>query len=262
MLVAIRAGAYNMIMANKMSWFLVFSGVMTAAVPVVGADEFSADLPSAWLHTQKMAAQMPTPASRPVNDQGALNMEVQTKDLVAFVNALSKEDQDEVISKTASMMGAYFRDGDYRRTEEVRKLLSTLNSDSGYALYFEGELHRKQGRRPKSHAPFERYLDHEKTVPVGVSKTGPEIKECSKDALGYCQQRTAWICHLLANDYFAMAAKGMPEQKMALLYRAAEHAQCALDNYPTRGFDAMGSLLQTVELQEQIKKSLAPFGGH
>ena len=243
---------------NKTRWVLVFSGVMAAALPSAWADEVSfGDVSSVLLQTQQIAAAMPTPASRPVNDQGALDMEVQTKDLVAFVGALSKEEQDAVISKTASMMRGYFKNGDYSRTEEVRKLLSALNADSGYAYYFEGEVKRKTGHREQSHLPFEKYLAHEKTLPAEVSKTGPEIKECSKDALGYCQQRTAWICHLLANDYFAMSAKEGPEQKMTLLQKAASHAQCALDNYPPKGFDAIGSMPQTVELQNQIKMSLA-----
>ncbi len=247
-----------MTMANKMNWLLVFSGVMALTAARADETQFPADLSAVWLQTLKVAAEMPTPPSRPVNDGGALNMEVQTKDLVAFVNTLSKEEQDAVISKTASMMGGYFKNGDYRRTEEVLKLLTAINADSGYAYYFGGEVKRKTGHSDQSHLPFEKYVAHEKTLSARVSKTGSGIKECSKDALGYCQQRTAWICHLLANDYFAMSAKAPEAEKnVDLLRKAAVHAQCVLDNYPPKGFEAIGSLLQSAELQVKIKTALA-----
>lgn len=133
-----------------------------------------------------------------------------------------------------------------------------LRSDptNGHGYYYRGEIQRvsqaapgdaglftikscinpaalKPGQRLDEYeSDFLRYLDIEKSLPLPTEGRSPSAENCSTTAHGYCAQRTGWIEHLLANDFFALASVTTdPVEKRRLLEASLKAAQRAAKLY-------------------------------
>jgi hypothetical protein len=110
---------------------------------------------------------------------------------------------------------------DFRRAKADVVLLQRLDKDDGLVSYYSGEIKRLSnpslftaGSCPKPwsfspaldlyHWDFYRYLDGAATRPA-AEMTDPGLEVCYHNPKGYCLQDTAWIYHLLANDFYQAA---------------------------------------------------------
>ena len=161
---------------------------------------------------------------------------------------------------------------------DVNKLFA-LNPDSGYALYYQGELERlthqsiftpKDCLRQTQAAKiadlslyendFYRYLDNATHLPPSETGGDTGVTICYARPLGYCEQRTAWVNHLLAIDlYYEALATHDPEVRKSRLVESLGHAKMALEIYPPHGFsqcvptDALVDKLHTMLADAQSK---------
>jgi hypothetical protein len=132
----------------------------------------------------------------------------------------------------------------------------------GHGLYYRGEVARLMYRKDRngagywgSHSPFNQYLKRLEILPrENITR---EI-HCSDDGLGYCPERTAWIAHLLAQDYYRAALLKRPGQRKEDLCEAARHAAFVL-KVREKGFDGDVHWLPTEELIQKIGVHLERF---
>ncbi len=121
--------------------------------------------------------------------------------------------------------------------EEIRK----LDPSSGHVPYYSATIERwleKPGElTDASHRGYFRYLELVGILPVTITHTGSEARLCYDRPWGFCSQRTAWINHQLAWDYFRWAAKADPATRRTYLARALDYARQALCLHPPAGFD-------------------------
>jgi hypothetical protein len=103
---------------------------------------------------------------------------------------------------------------DFSKVMEIIEGMFFLDEVNGHALYYSGEVKRFANRDNRlslgylrSHEYFTTYLANAKQLsPNGVnSDYDQNAEECYRSARGYCDSRTAWIFHLLAHDYHAIA---------------------------------------------------------
>lgn len=121
--------------------------------------------------------------------------------------------------------------------EEIR----TLDPNNGHVQYFTGAIARWMSRpgvpAEASHQAFFRYLELVGRVDPSVASTPPGGRWCYDRPWGICSERTAWINHQLAWDYFRAAAAIEEEGPRRSRYlRARQYALEALRLFPT-GFD-------------------------
>jgi hypothetical protein len=183
-------------------------------------------------------------------------MAVPVEELITFINDVPPEKRAPIIAQTARLMGPMLN-GEPRNLNGVSaivKLLQRLDPQSGHAYYFCGEVARKLKPKelPTDYECFFSYLAYEKTLSP-EAKSGKAAR-CYEREQGYCEERTGWICHLLANDLYKIPKEMSSFSDMKdRLQKAAIYAQCALDNYPPKGFT---QLTPTVELQGKINAAL------
>ena len=142
--------------------------------------------------------------------------------------------------------------GDFGKVDKDVDVILKLEPRNGHGLYYQGEIKRIKNKLlfdsqsciiasrlasdPGPLHPFEtdflRYLDIEKALPDEDRRGNYTGETCYSRTLGYCDERTAWINHLLANDFFE---EGMlshdPAIKADKLHRALKYAETARDNY-------------------------------
>lgn len=121
--------------------------------------------------------------------------------------------------------------------EEIR----ALDPNNGHVQYFTGTIARWMDRpgipSDASHQAYFRYLELAEAVGASVARTGPGSRWCYDRPWGICTERTAWINHQLAWDYYRWAAAASDPARRRLYYqRAQRYAREAIRLFP-EGFD-------------------------
>lgn len=167
----------------------------------------------------------------------------------AYVKALAPDKQGSYLLRAAGMLLTAHRQGNLSYADDIIRFLSETDPFNGHALYYAGELKRYRRLRDQSHADFFRYLSFEKTLPE--RQRGGEAQACYTRPNGYCGERTGWICHLLANDFYEKGLKeGNEKKKRELFQTVREYVKCVQRKYRERGFDqhvATGEMVRRTE---------------
>ena len=167
---------------------------------------------------------------------------------------------------------------DFARGEALIDALKGVDRQNGHAWYFVGEIKRIQNRAaftPKScfrgwpateignletyQQDFHGYLEIALSLPVLETggDSGSEI--CYQRPKGYCVQRTAWIYHLFANDFYLHAMALTDRQdRVAALERARQFATEARKYRRPEGGEGFDQCIHTTTLAEKIAEALDP----
>jgi hypothetical protein len=143
--------------------------------------------------------------------------------------------------------------GDFREVEEHIATILKLDPTNGHALYYAGEVKRIKNKTlftPSScvkresltgqpatalesyQYDFLRYLDVEKSLADAERSGGYSAETCYERVKGYCPQRTAWVRHLLANDFYEQGlVRRQQESTNERLEIALDHAKRAAALY-------------------------------
>ena len=136
-------------------------------------------------------------------------------------------------------------------------ILKHLDSGNGHALYFSGEVLRAQGKVQEAHKEFYRYFEvlAETQLLEDIGDTGSEY--CYTLPRGFCRQRSGWIRHLLADDFYRQAqATGDAQERLSRYETALKHAETALRDY-TGGFDGIKQGLPTRLIAQNAAEEIA-----
>jgi tetratricopeptide (TPR) repeat protein len=169
---------------------------------------------------------------------------------------------------------------DFSEVEKEIGALLALDPENGHGLYYRGEVKRLSDQErftPKScvrmplaentslpdayHNDFNRYLDNVRSLAEIETAGDTARKSCYERAKGYCPQRTAWIEHLLANDFYAEGlASTNPNTRSTKFEEALGWAEKALKLYPRgrdKPFDGFDQCLATEDLKTAIIEAKA-----
>jgi len=123
----------------------------------------------------------------------------QTEAFAAAISSLPNDNRSTFILNTARRMRELYRQRNFAPVLDLAGVLATVDQENGHALYYEGEAYRAFKDRAEMRGVLQRYLqasDYHSEARDGAAD------ECYKRPAGYCGERTAWIDHLMANDYY------------------------------------------------------------
>jgi TIR domain-containing protein len=167
---------------------------------------------------------------------------------------------------------------DFSRAEALIEALKSIDQHNGHAWYFAGESKRIQNRAsftPKGcfrgsvagqiesletyQQDFYRYLEEAQSLPAIETGGDTSSEICYRRPKGYCVQRTAWIYHLLANDFYARAmAQSDRRHRLNDLTRAGEVLVEARKYRRPEGGEGFDQCIPTTILAEKIAETLDP----
>jgi len=186
--------------------------------------------------------------------QYAHNVEMQSKFnqvLVATSQQLREEYRRGVTDKRQPPSPDRFA-----RAALLIDIMRHLDSGNGHAHYFAGEVKRRQDRGPESHADFYRYFEvmGEARIAEDQGDTGSEV--CYQMPRGYCRQRSGWMRHLLANDFYDLSrTTADPRERINRLEIALRHAEAALRDMPG-GFHGLDQGQPTTTIADGAREQL------
>lgn len=112
------------------------------------------------------------------------------------------------------------------------------------------------------HSLFFHYLEAARSVVEKVGDTDARADSCYENETGVCKQRTAWVNHLLANDFYEVAIRTHDaELAKGYLERAGRYAEAAAQYQSKEGVAGFTQCIETRTLMQKIAarlKALAP----
>jgi hypothetical protein len=174
---------------------------------------------------------------------------------------------DKVLTRTARTLREEFRSvtdnheppvkaDAFSRVSLLVEVLRQIDATNGHALYYAGEVKRWRGLPRAAHPDFNKYLEVQRTLSENEKGGGTGSEICYEHPRGYCRQRSGWIHHLLANDFYQQGiSETDPSQRLFRFRKALKQARDAMRDFPPDGFD-QSVPLPTPVLEKRLTKEI------
>ncbi len=183
---------------------------------------------------------------------------LQQETLHAYLTAVTQEDGDALLRLSGRKLQEQYREGHYSYVSDLAALLLGFDPDNGHGLYYAGEIWRMRRNSSEMRTNFKRYLAFGPGLPA--SERSGDSRKCYDRAKGYCKERTAYINHLLANNFYAEALRTRDKSNRAAdLEEALKYANEALRLWKG-GFPRDKTTLATSVIRERATEALKAGG--
>jgi len=147
----------------------------------------------------------------------------------------------------------------FSRVNFLISFLQRIDDNNGHAFYFSGEVRRQIGKPEDSHVFFYRYLEEQGVLNDNYRDGGTGAEICYQRPRGFCAQRSGWIHHLLANDFYKKGTTvSDPAEKRALFDTAAQQAAASLEDFPQGFVQEVPTKVLQSRIAEELKRLGAP----
>jgi drug/metabolite transporter superfamily protein YnfA len=152
--------------------------------------------------------------------------------LQRYVNFLPPEERPRVMITFSKIMREEYRQRHFDLVMQIDELLSYIFSDNGHLKYYEGEVWRQRKDYERMRYSFYGYLSLAGHRPAEDALGDAEV--CYTRPDGFCGERTGWVCHLMAGDFYAQALSANSEpQKRVFVEEARKHLKCEGERFST-----------------------------
>lgn len=149
----------------------------------------------------------------------------------------------------------------FARVTLLIEVLTQLDDGNGHALYFAGEVKRREGKPIEAHQQFYRYFEMLERYHIAEDQGETGAEFCYTQPHGFCRQRSGWIRHLMADDYYRQSQlAGDPQERATRLEGVVKHAEAALRDYPG-GYDGLDQGQPTRQMLERARAEIARIKG-
>jgi hypothetical protein len=167
---------------------------------------------------------------------------------------------------------------DFSALNDTFNVLKKLNDRNPSVWYYEAEIGRiedaahfdaegclvpgnfKMIDLKVSHTLFYQYLDTARVILQKMTGKNAGADSCYESESGVCQQRVAWVDHLLANDLYELGLHATDKDKaFGYFKRAADHVKLAKDYRPPSGPVGFAQCTDTLTLQAKVDAKLHEF---
>jgi hypothetical protein len=173
-----------------------------------------------------------------------------------YFKAAPQNQQEAILRRAIGMLRPEFRrvtdskrsefeEKDFGNVSSIYNFLFEVDPNDGSALYYKGEVQRLLRKRYLMRENFHLYLTHA-PAPKAIQ---PELR-----TLGYFDERTAWIHHLLSNDFLCEALQASNLQGRSDLLRLVEKHAKGVREYRAEGFNGGETTLSTENLERATKE--------
>jgi len=172
-------------------------------------------------------------------------------------------DRSAVIKSSARTMRDRYGRQDFDCVSSLATVLLEDDQDNGHGLYFSGEAWRGKAKQDPTRSDFSRGRMREHFFRYLASEHGLDLSErdgdgaaCYRREKGYCAERTAWINHLMALDYYQQAQDTVDKKiKIQRLQRTFKFVENALK------FGDFDQIRPTLVLKREVEEALQNLGG-
>jgi hypothetical protein len=171
---------------------------------------------------------------------------VSTYSVQSNVTVRTANDLRQEFDRATALRTPPLNEVNFRRVIELITTLTQIDPHNGHAFYYSGQMKRWLGRKTEAQQDFYKYTQNEPQQPKTLREGDISVEACYSSAAGYCRERSGWIRHLLANDFYQKGlAEASSNQARFHFDLARKYAHEAQDIFPG-GFEQF-TPTQTVE---------------
>jgi hypothetical protein len=166
---------------------------------------------------------------------------------LGYARDLNDDQRESLIRKLAKDdLRKRVNDGQAEHVADISDFILQISPDNGHGLYFSGEAWRIGNKREQMRGEFNKYLSVESSLAPELKSGG--ANDCYVRANGFCMERTAWVDHMMANDFYRTALQARDvSARISALQTACDYLKDSLGYFP-RGFSASTSFYATQDL--------------
>jgi hypothetical protein len=180
--------------------------------------------------------------------------------LQQYMNLLPPDQKPKVMLAFAKVIREEFKQRQYDRIYQVTELLLRAFHDNGLLAYYQGEIWRIRENIPEMRKAFFRYLAMESNQPEEERSGDAEVCYNFRPE-GFCGERTAWVCHLMASELYEQAVHVSGLKKKPYLEEAEKYMECENRWFPS-GFivNDPPKVFPTEVLRGNVEQALKELG--
>ena len=152
--------------------------------------------------------------------------------LQQYIESLPVEEKPKAMLAFARVLRREYGQRQYDRIYQATELLGRIYHDNGHLAYYQGEIWRVRKNSQEMRKSFLRYLELESHQPEQDRSGDGEVCYNLRPE-GFCGERTAWVCHLMAGEYYDQAIHTNGVKKKTYLEQAAKYVECERKGFPT-----------------------------
>jgi hypothetical protein len=232
-------------------------------VLTIGAVAFSAAF--SWYTTTNLTNEVAKQTQ--IAQLAEVRLQLMKDDLISYVRPLPQDETNRILTEAGARLRARFndtigrkppyREPDFGTSKDLLEIIAKLDAKSGHVSYISGEIERLLGGPSKGRQRFYEYLENEQ----GRTRAGRVGAGECRNPEGFCRERTAWIFHLLANDFYQhgrqLRRAGRAEHEYKAVFDTAlKHACSAIAFFPANGFSDALQLTATRSLERLLSEEL------
>ena len=181
--------------------------------------------------------------------------------LQQYIDFLPAEQKPKVMLAFAQVLRQEYRQRQYDRIYQATELLGRIYHDNGHLAYYQGEIWRVRKNSQEMRKSFLRYLELESNQP-DQNRSGDGEVCYNLHPEGFCSERTAWVCHLMAGEYYDQAVHANGAEKKTYLEQAAKYIECERKRFPS-GFiqNNPPKIIPTEALRGDVDQQLKELDG-
>jgi len=183
-------------------------------------------------------------------------LEAQHDSFESAIKDLAPEAQLKFELTSGSRLKALYKARQFHAALDLTRIISVIDPDNGHALYFAGEAHRSLHERTDMRWAF---LDYLAAADRNSDAWNGEAEKCYDRPGGFCAERTAWIDHLMANDYYYEAFDRPKQNRADALVTAYRYEHHVLEIRP-KGFYASLTMKSSCDVLHGVGNQLGKLG--
>jgi len=175
-------------------------------------------------------------------DSFSTRLTIQQEFFGEVVKGLSGKERDDFLLAAGHRLAMLYPQPESGPISDLAAVIVNADHENGHALYFAGEEYRSLRDQTNMRGSFQRYLaaaEHNTEAAEG------DYKACYSRPSGFCGERTAYVNHLMAADYYHEALQYNGNRRVEALRTAIKYEA---DAVKVSRFNRDGSLESSCEL--------------
>lgn len=149
-----------------------------------------------------------------------------------YIDLLPAEQKPKAMLAFARVLRQEYGQRQYDRIYQATELLGRIYHNNGHLAYYQGEIWRVRKNSKEMRKSFLRYLEMEANQSE-QNRSGDGEVCYNLHPEGFCGERTAWVCHLMAGEYYDQAIHATSAEKKTFFEQAAKYVECERKLFPS-----------------------------
>ncbi len=245
--------------------FLAAGGAAVAAFAGALPGLLTPDMRGKWLFAVAISAMITAGVFFATKDQSdaletlrqqrqqlTFRLSAERETIAGLIRLQDASQRDAFLLDAGRHQRALYRNRQYTTILDTARTMIEIDPDNGHGLYYAAEAYRHFGNWAEMRDMLTKFLAAAESIPE--SRTGAATA-CYERPRGYCNERVAYVQHLMAMEFLRASTELRGEDRFEALISAYRYGRADLEARP-EGFQGDGRYPSSCEVLRTISRQL------